>query len=93
MAVELEAVLESAKEYYNQRFETLKEKATAMGIAPNFEVRVGHPAEQIVNYARIEKADVIVMGHRGGSLIQGWMLGSVARRVIAHAHCMVLIVR
>jgi nucleotide-binding universal stress UspA family protein len=93
VAVEFEAVLEHAREYYSRRFEALKEKAAALGISPDFEVLVGHPAEQIVSYAESKGVDLIVMGHRGGSLIHGWMLGSVARRVIAHAHCMVLVVR
>lgn len=93
VAVEFQAVLEHAREYYNQRFEDLRQKAHAAGISPDFEVRAGHPAEQITSFALSEGFDLIVMGHRGGSLIHGWMLGSVARRVIAHAHCMVLVVR
>jgi nucleotide-binding universal stress UspA family protein len=56
-------------------------------------VRVGHPAEQIVHLANIEKVDAIVMGRRGESFLQRRLLGSVAKRVLSYAHCTVVIVR
>lgn len=91
--VELQAVLESATEHYKVLFEKLKAKAAAVNIEPQFEVRAGHPAEQIVHFADEQKADVIVMGHRGGSMLQRWLLGSVAKRVLSYAHCTVVVVR
>jgi nucleotide-binding universal stress UspA family protein len=93
VAVEVQAVLENATEYYETRFQALKEKAMAVGLEPRFEVRVGHPAEQIVHFADEEKADMIIMGHRGESFLQRWLLGSVAKRVLSYAHCSVLVVR
>ncbi|NTW36308.1 MAG: universal stress protein [Syntrophobacteraceae bacterium] len=35
----------------------------------------------------------IVMGHRGESFLQRWLLGSVAKRVLSYAHCTVVVVR
>jgi len=93
VAVELEAVLESATEYFEKHFKSLKEEADKLGVEAVFEVRVGHPAEQIVHRANEEKADAIVMGHRGESFIQKWLLGSVAKRVLDYAHCTVIVVR
>jgi nucleotide-binding universal stress UspA family protein len=93
VAVEVQAVVENATAYYQTRFRVLKQKATAVGLDPRFEVRVGHPAEQIVLFADDEKADMIVMGHRGESFLQRWLLGSVAKRVLSYAHCTVLVVR
>ncbi len=93
VAVELEAVLESATEYFQGHFKCLKELAESMNIDSKFEVRVGHPAEQIVHMADEEKADAIVMGHRGESFLQRWLLGSVAKRVLSYAHCTVIVVR
>ena len=59
-----------------------------------FKISAGHPAEQIVSFANAEKAQMIVMGHRGrGSFLQVWRLGSVARRVMNYAHCTVVVVR
>jgi len=91
--VELQAVLESATEHYQELFAKLKAKAAACKVDPRFEVRVGHPAEQIVHFAEEWGVDVIVMGHRGGSFLQRWLLGSVAKRVLSHAHCTVVVVR
>jgi nucleotide-binding universal stress UspA family protein len=93
VSVELEAVLESATEYYEGHFKGMKEQAEAVRIEASFLVRVGHPAEQIVRLANEEGVDAIVMGHRGESFIQRWLLGSVAKRVLSYAHCTVVVVR
>jgi nucleotide-binding universal stress UspA family protein len=91
--VEIEAVLESATEYYEERFKELKERASALGVTPRFEVRAGHPAEQIIHMANEESTDMIVMGYKGESFMERWLLGSVSKRVLSYAHCTVTIVR
>jgi nucleotide-binding universal stress UspA family protein len=91
--VELQAVLENATDYFESHFARMKTQATALGIQAEFEVRAGHPAEQIVHLADERKMDAIVMGHRGESLIQKWLLGSVAKRVLSYAHCTIIVVR
>jgi len=53
----------------------------------------GHPAEAIVDFARDNGVDLIVMGHRGMSNVRRFFVGSVADRVVDHAPCMVLVVR
>jgi len=57
------------------------------------EVQVGEPAEEIVDYARLEQVDLIVMGSRGLSPIKELLLGSVSDKVLRTAPCPVLIVR
>jgi nucleotide-binding universal stress UspA family protein len=91
--VESSAMLESATEHYEGDFQKLREMAALVGVAIDTRVVVGHAAEQIVHYATEEHVDLIVMGHRGKSLIQRWLLGSVSKRVISYASCSVLIVR
>jgi len=91
--VETQAVLENAKEYYEGHFAKLRDAAVTTGVAVEFLVLVGHPADQIVRLAVERKADLIVMGHRGRSAIEQWLLGSVARRVMNHAPCTITIVR
>lgn len=94
IAVEMEAVLERAAEYYRSEHDALKQSALAVGITSRFEIQVGHPAEQIVLLANEENAQMIVMGHRGGgSFLQRWRLGSIARRVMNYAKCTVVVVR
>ena len=91
--VETEAILENAQEHYEKQFGPLKEQATARGFQPHFEITVGHPAEQIIYHAEQDEVDLIVMGHRGKTFLQRWLLGSVTKRVISYAHCTVLVVR
>jgi nucleotide-binding universal stress UspA family protein len=91
--VESSAMLEAATEHFEKRFVELRVAASAAGVALETQVVVGHAADQIVHLADEEKADLIVMGHRGKSLIQRWLLGSVSKRVISYAPCSVLIVR
>ena len=94
VTVEMEAVLERASEFYRSGYDSLRETASALGITPRFEIRMSHPAEQIVLLANEENAQMIVMGHRGGgSFLQRWRLGSIARRVMNYARCTVVVVR
>lgn len=91
--VETEAVLENAQEHYEQLFIRLKEQAAAQGVQLFCDVVVGHPAEQIIYRAEQENVDLIVMGHRGKTFLQRWLLGSVTKRVISYAHCAVMVIR
>lgn len=91
--VELMAALEHATDYYESHFVKMRKKAEDSGVHVDFEMRVGHPAEQIVSLADEWKIDSIVMGHRGESLLQKWLVGSVAKRVLSYAHCTIIVVR
>jgi nucleotide-binding universal stress UspA family protein len=55
-------------------------------------VREGHPAEEIINGAEDEKADLIVIGTRG-KRIGRLFIGSVSREVANNASLPVLLVR
>ncbi len=91
--VETTALLDSATEHFERDFASLKEQARSKGMSIETFIAVGHPAEQIVHYAEQREADMIVMGHRGKSRIQQWLLGSVSKRVLSYAPCTVTIVR
>jgi len=56
------------------------------------EVREGDPAEELLRMAESDGADLIVVGARGVSLIQGLLIGSVTDRLLKNASCSVLIV-
>jgi nucleotide-binding universal stress UspA family protein len=53
----------------------------------------GDPAERIVELARADKVDAIVMGSRGLGDLEGLLLGSVSHKVAHAAPCSCLIVR
>jgi nucleotide-binding universal stress UspA family protein len=54
-------------------------------------VIVGDPVETIIDYARAQDADLIIMGTHGSKGLEKILLGSVAERVLKGAHCPVLI--
>ena len=91
--VETEAVLENAQDHFRDMHEGLRAQAVAKGVSPRFEFRVGHPAEHIVSMAEAEGANLVVLGHRGKSLFQRWLTGTVSKQVMSYAPCPVLIVR
>jgi nucleotide-binding universal stress UspA family protein len=57
------------------------------------ELLEGTPADTIINVASVRKSDLIVMGSRGVGTLVGLLVGSNSQKVVAHAHCPVLIVR
>ena len=62
-------------------------------IDAEFARRVGDPAKETVEFAEQKKAGLIVMGARGLSVAQGFLLGSVSQDVMENAKCAVLIVK
>jgi nucleotide-binding universal stress UspA family protein len=71
-------------------------KARDLGIAADGQVRdvaAGHVAKAIVETAKANGVDLIVMGSRGLSDVQGLLLGSVTHKVMQAASIPVLVVR
>ncbi len=56
-------------------------------------VEEGYPAEWILNIATRERVDLIVLGRRGISAVERFLLGGVSSNVVAHSKCDVLIVK
>ena len=65
----------------------------AAGLDAEPEVRIGDPAHEIIAVARARGAGIIVVGTRGQTGLRRLVLGSVARNVLFHAPCSVLITR
>lgn len=53
----------------------------------------GAPATELIRVAQQRAADLVVIGTRGRTGVRRLLLGSVARNVMHHANCSVLIVR
>ena len=92
-AVEMAGLLQSAKEHFEHAFAGMRDAASAVGVPMTTRILVGHPADQIVREAADQQVDLIVMGRRGRSRIERWLLGSVSRRVLSYASCAVMVVR
>lgn len=91
--VETEAVIENSRRHYDRQLGALRARLGSDSVTIHWHVAVGHPAEQIVRYAEGHAIDHVVVGHRGHTLFERWLVGSVARQVIAHAPCAVTVVR
>ncbi len=70
-----------------------QESLERRGLRGERESRRGEPAAQILEAAREEASDVIVVGSRGHSAIREMVLGGITHRVLRHAPCNVLCAR
>ncbi|KTG19456.1 universal stress protein [Haloferax profundi] len=56
--------------------------AAARDVPVETEIRVGLPAETIVDYGKERNVDLVVMGTHGTSGLERYLVGSVAERVV-----------
>jgi nucleotide-binding universal stress UspA family protein len=89
-------------EIYQQRWQTyeqksleilksLAERATAEGVKAEFHQVADSPGRRICEFAESEGIDLIVMGRRGISGVNEFLVGSVSNYVLHRSHCAVLI--
>ena len=62
------------------------------GLAVKAVVGSGHPAEVILDYAKQNQVDLIIMSTHGRSGVLRWVLGSVTDRIVSHSVAPVLVV-
>ena len=91
--VETEAIIENSRSYHQRILTPVRHRVGASGVKTVFEVAVGHAAQQIIYHADRYQVDLIVLGHRGKSLYQRLLLGSVSKQVVQYADRTVLVVR
>ena len=56
-------------------------------------VRIGKAFKVIIDVAKHQKVDLIILSTHGYTGLKHMLLGSTAERVVRHAHCPVLVVR
>ncbi|HUJ81476.1 MAG TPA: universal stress protein [Candidatus Acidoferrales bacterium] len=91
--VEVDAMLDDAREHFEQQFGKIIQRAKDMGVELQTDIAVGHPVEQIVHRAEMDHVDLIVLGRRGRSRFEKMLVGSTAEKVLRYAHCPVMVVR
>jgi universal stress protein A len=81
-------------EEFRGRLRTLVHDVEAMGVSRvDSKVLNGPAALEIVDFARSNAFDLIVMGTHGRKGLSHLLMGSVAERVLRTAHCPVLTVK
>ena len=78
-----------AESYLKNRCAELEQQ----GIAANYMVPVGSPADEIINLADELAVDLVAMSTRGGTNISFWTIGSVAQKVLLAGSTPLLLVR
>jgi len=76
-----------------KQLDQLTTKARNAGVRARSLLQEGLADERITRSARTQRADLIVIGTHGRTGLARLFLGSVASRVVTHAHCPVLTVR
>jgi nucleotide-binding universal stress UspA family protein len=83
------------QEYSEQAEKILDEARSLLSDYPNttYVLRQGQPAFELLEYAKEQGCDLIVMGSRGLGGIREFLLGSVSHHVVQESRIPVLIVK
>ncbi|MEM7613583.1 MAG: universal stress protein [Pseudomonadota bacterium] len=93
MPIEFPAGPELVEQAIGDVRDAVTEVSKGMKVAePEMLIRSGDPTHEILEAAREQDADVIIMGRRGLGNVAGLLLGSVTQKVQARAGCPVLTV-
>lgn len=86
---------EDEKKTAKKIVDEVKEMGDAAGVKMETKIVERHPSvpDAIIQLAKEEGVDLIVMGTKGKTAIRRFLLGSVTESVVHHAHCPVLVVR
>lgn len=87
---EVEAKLQKQGE---KALDDIKEMGEKLGVKVEPVIRIGAPANVIIDVARTENIDCIVMGSHGESGVSKLLIGSVVQKVLYWATTPVLVVR
>jgi len=71
----------------------VRERLASSSVTVHEDLLEGPEAEAILAAATAQQVDLVVMGTRGLSTIEGMLFGSISRKVAHHAHCPVLLIR
>jgi nucleotide-binding universal stress UspA family protein len=84
---------EPSRRQHEEMAEQMAERLRRAGLDATPLSREGDPAETIVALAAAHDADLVVLGTHGRTGLRRLLMGSVARNVVIHAPCSVLLAR
>ena len=86
-------LLEEREQSAHKMVSRVTEKLRAQGFSAEGAVSVGDPRTTILERAQEWHSKLILVGAHGGGALERFLLGSVSRAVLGHAHCSVEVVR
>jgi nucleotide-binding universal stress UspA family protein len=92
-AVRAAGMVEGIRELQEELVTRSRKTLTEAGLHADGRVIEGDPREALLEEARQESVDLIVVGSHGRTGLEKLLMGSVASHVVAHAPCSVLVVR
>ena len=90
--VNLAAYMDKIRSEADQSIDARLQRVHDAGITAEAVTAVGAPSQTIVDTARDQHADLIVMGTHGRTGLRHMLIGSVAERVVRLAPCPVMVV-
>ncbi len=78
---------------YFQIEKQLQSYQEKLSVSSQLELVTGNPADEIIRFANIYAADLIVIGSRGLTGMKRIVQGSVSSQVVEEANCSVLVVK
>jgi nucleotide-binding universal stress UspA family protein len=88
-----EQILEDQTKAQEELVARAERKLRDARLATEARVLRGDPREAIVDAAKAESVDLVVVGSHGRSGVTKLLMGSVASHVVTHAPCSVLVVK
>ena len=90
----LKAYQEALKKDAERLLDKVVQAGENEGVVVHQQALIGSPIKKIIlDYAKNHKMDLIVIGTKGMTGIERFLMGSVANDVISYAHCPVLAIR
>lgn len=86
-------LIEEVTRHHEELCMRAEDELRRAGFPTTVKVLPGDPREALVETARLEKADLLIVGSHGRTGLSKLVLGSVASHVVAHAPCDVLVVK
>lgn len=70
----------------------IKKEAMKSNIKTEKKILYGHPSEEIINFMKKKKFDLIIMGKRGVTKLTGTTLGSVSNALVQHSKIPIMLI-
>lgn len=81
------------RKYAQEALEKAYQTAVLQGVQPNVITKEGNVANEIIQYSKTTRADLVVVGSKGLGAVLRFVLGSVSSKIAQHSLCSVLIVK
>jgi len=89
----IDRLMAEQEKYHREIAERAVGRLREAGLTAEPRMVVGDPRAALLDAARSENTDLVVVGSHGRTGIKKLLLGSVASHIVTHAPCSVLVVR